>query len=126
MRAGERCPLAFVLCLLACSPAVSSQPDARRDLDWDRDPQPELDTRAHRAPQEAARGAGDPSQEWGERALEELLARMAPAEGQSRGAGRLPSARATAERSAEPPNELPPRERKAGCKNFYWKGFTSC
>nr|pir somatostatin-25 - coho salmon [Oncorhynchus kisutch] len=23
-------------------------------------------------------------------------------------------------------DNLPPRERKAGCKNFYWKGFTSC
>lgn len=30
------------------------------------------------------------------------------------------------ERSVEAPNNLPPRERKAGCKNFYWKGFTSC
>ncbi|XP_060744260.1 somatostatin 1.2 isoform X2 [Tachysurus vachellii] len=30
------------------------------------------------------------------------------------------------ERPAEDPNILPPRERKAGCKNFYWKGFTSC
>lgn len=65
-------------------------------------------------------------QEWGKRAVEELLARMAPAGGQSRRAGHLLSARMTAERSAEPPNNLPPRERKAGCKNFYWKGFTSC
>lgn len=30
------------------------------------------------------------------------------------------------ERSAESSNHLPTRERKAGCKNFYWKGFTSC
>lgn len=34
--------------------------------------------------------------------------------------------RVNLERSVEPPNNLPPRERKAGCKNFYWKGFTSC
>uniref|UniRef100_A0A3Q2XKD9 Somatostatin/Cortistatin C-terminal domain-containing protein n=1 Tax=Hippocampus comes TaxID=109280 RepID=A0A3Q2XKD9_HIPCM len=56
----------------------------------------------------------------------DLLARMAPAEGRSRRPTRLLPARVTAERSAEPPNNLPPRERKAGCKNFYWKGFTSC
>ncbi|KAG2463408.1 somatostatin-1A-like [Polypterus senegalus] len=31
------------------------------------------------------------------------------------------------ERSTESgANQLPPRERKAGCKNFYWKTFTSC
>ncbi len=30
------------------------------------------------------------------------------------------------ERSVESSNHLPTRERKAGCKNFYWKGFTSC
>uniref|UniRef100_A0A8C4RX12 Somatostatin/Cortistatin C-terminal domain-containing protein n=1 Tax=Erpetoichthys calabaricus TaxID=27687 RepID=A0A8C4RX12_ERPCA len=31
------------------------------------------------------------------------------------------------ERSTESEtNQLPPRERKAGCKNFYWKTFTSC
>lgn len=34
--------------------------------------------------------------------------------------------RVNLERSVDPPNNLPPRERKAGCKNFYWKGFTSC
>uniref|UniRef100_A0A8C6U6H4 Somatostatin-2 n=1 Tax=Neogobius melanostomus TaxID=47308 RepID=A0A8C6U6H4_9GOBI len=33
----------------------------------------------------------------------------------------------TLQRSVESANNnLPPRERKAGCKNFYWKGFTSC
>lgn len=62
MRGGDRSPLAFVLCLLVCSPAVSSQPDAHRDLDWDRDPEPELDMRGPRTLQEAARGTGDPSQ----------------------------------------------------------------
>ncbi|MGH0141087.1 UNVERIFIED_CONTAM: hypothetical protein FKN15_021382 [Acipenser sinensis] len=34
------------------------------------------------------------------------------------------------ERSQEfennPSKGLPPRERKAGCRNFYWKTFTSC
>lgn len=30
------------------------------------------------------------------------------------------------ERSVDTTNNLPPRERKAGCKNFYWKGITSC
>ncbi|CAL8352124.1 unnamed protein product [Lota lota] len=35
-------------------------------------------------------------------------------------------ARMELERSVETPNNMPPRDRKAGCKNFYWKGFTSC
>ncbi|XP_058845632.1 somatostatin-1-like [Acipenser ruthenus] len=26
----------------------------------------------------------------------------------------------------DPSKGLPPRERKAGCRNFYWKTFTSC
>ncbi|XP_062873448.1 somatostatin 1.2 [Trichomycterus rosablanca] len=30
------------------------------------------------------------------------------------------------EQSAEISDSLWPRERKAGCKSFYWKGFTSC
>lgn len=30
------------------------------------------------------------------------------------------------ERSVDTTNNLPTRERKAGCKNFYWKGITSC
>uniref|UniRef100_A0A452HPR6 Somatostatin/Cortistatin C-terminal domain-containing protein n=1 Tax=Gopherus agassizii TaxID=38772 RepID=A0A452HPR6_9SAUR len=30
------------------------------------------------------------------------------------------------ERSANPNPALAPRERKAGCKNFFWKTFTSC
>ncbi|KAG7260160.1 hypothetical protein CRUP_020891 [Coryphaenoides rupestris] len=35
-------------------------------------------------------------------------------------------ARMELERSVDAPNNTPPRDRKAGCKNFYWKGFTSC
>lgn len=30
------------------------------------------------------------------------------------------------ERSANSNPALAPRERKAGCKNFFWKTFTSC
>lgn len=30
------------------------------------------------------------------------------------------------ERSVDTTNNLPVQVRKAGCKNFYWKGFTSC
>ncbi|CAK6982822.1 somatostatin 1.2, partial [Scomber scombrus] len=37
----------------------------------------------------------------------------------------METGRINLERSADPPNSLPPRERKAGCKNFYWKGITS-
>lgn len=40
--------------------------------------------------------------------------------------GEKQNVRVELERSADSPNNLPPRERKAGCKNFYWKGFTSC
>ncbi|XP_051933367.1 somatostatin-1-like [Hippocampus zosterae] len=28
--------------------------------------------------------------------------------------------------AAAPPGSVGPRERKAGCKNFFWKTFTSC
>uniref|UniRef100_A0A8C7UUK1 Somatostatin-2 n=1 Tax=Oncorhynchus mykiss TaxID=8022 RepID=A0A8C7UUK1_ONCMY len=41
-------------------------------------------------------------------------------------AGAKEDLRVELERSVGNPNNLPPRERKAGCKNFYWKGFTSC
>ncbi|KAJ8406150.1 hypothetical protein AAFF_G00303810 [Aldrovandia affinis] len=36
------------------------------------------------------------------------------------------SADAELEHTPDSPSSLPPRERKAGCKNFYWKTFTSC
>ncbi|XP_020796224.2 somatostatin-2-like [Boleophthalmus pectinirostris] len=35
-----------------------------------------------------------------------------------------PAGHVNLQRSVE--TSLPPRERKAGCKNFYWKGLTSC
>ncbi|XP_077397895.1 somatostatin-2-like [Festucalex cinctus] len=106
----NRSLLALVMCLLLCSSTVSSQPAAYqdRDRDWDLDQHQMLQ-----------HGTGDLSQGWSEQALEQLLARMAPA-------SHPLSARTTVERSVEPPNNMPPRERKAGCKNFYWKGFTSC
>ncbi|XP_037122772.1 somatostatin-2-like [Syngnathus acus] len=128
MRPHERSLLAFVMCLLACGPAASSQPEARPDGDGDRELQLELELelRRHRMAQQAAHGAGDLPQEWSERVAEELLERMSPPRAESRRTPDLFSARMPAERSVEPANNLPPRERKAGCKNFYWKGFTSC
>lgn len=48
---------------------------------------------------------------------------------------RMPDPEAEAEREAEVGRNnlersvdanVPPRNRKDGCKNFYWKGFTSC
>ncbi|XP_077421299.1 somatostatin-2-like [Vanacampus margaritifer] len=121
MRGCERSLL--VVCLLLCGSAVSSQPDPDRDQDRDWDLDLDLDKRQHQMLQQAAHGTGDLSQGWSERALEQLLARMAPAS--ERLSARMTAER-SAERSVEPPNNLPPRERKAGCKNFYWKGFTSC
>lgn len=46
--------------------------------------------------------------------------------GAQRGSEVVPAgSRVNLERSVDAPNG-PPRERKAGCKNFYWKGYTSC
>ncbi|NP_001187259.1 somatostatin-1 precursor [Ictalurus punctatus] len=62
--------------------------------------------------------------------LAELLAELAQAENEvldsdevSR-AAESEGARLEMERAAGP--MLAPRERKAGCKNFFWKTFTSC
>ncbi|KAM4628390.1 somatostatin 1, tandem duplicate 1 [Polymixia lowei] len=61
--------------------------------------------------------------------LAEVLSELAQAEnealemdGLSRGAEE--DVRVELERAAGP--VLAPRERKAGCKNFFWKTFTSC
>ncbi|XP_057694786.1 somatostatin 1.2 [Corythoichthys intestinalis] len=119
MRGCDRSLLALALWSLLCGPALSSQADVRR-----RHPEALLDPADPEPEQKAAEPS---SQEWSERALEDFLARMtAPEADGDRRASRLLSAGVHLERSVEPPNNLPPRERKAGCKNFYWKGFTSC
>ncbi|CAJ1066339.1 somatostatin 1%2C tandem duplicate 1 [Xyrichtys novacula] len=40
--------------------------------------------------------------------------------------GKLEDVRVDLERAAGSEPLLAPRERKAGCKNFFWKTFTSC
>lgn len=69
-------------------------------------------------------------QEWSKRAVEDLLAQMSLPEADAQREAEVVSTatggRMNLERSVDAPNNLPPRERKAGCKNFYWKGFTSC
>ncbi|XP_077466878.1 somatostatin-2-like isoform X2 [Stigmatopora argus] len=107
--------LALALASLLCGPAFSSRAavDPRRAAEAEPWPEPE----AEREPSSRSRS---PSQEWRERALEDFLADALASDGRPAWAG------ADLERSAETPNNLPPRERKAGCKNFYWKGFTSC
>nr|P21780.1 RecName: Full=Somatostatin-2; AltName: Full=Somatostatin II; Contains: RecName: Full=[Tyr21,Gly24]-somatostatin-28; Contains: RecName: Full=[Tyr7,Gly10]-somatostatin-14; Flags: Precursor [Platichthys flesus] len=72
--------------------------------------------------------AGLLTQEWS--AVEDLLAQMSLPEADAQRDAEMVSTATGGGRmnqeSIEPPNNLPPRERKAGCKNFYWKGFTSC
>ncbi|XP_071353391.1 somatostatin 1.2 [Trachinotus anak] len=123
-----RCPAIFVLVVLVlCSPGVSSQPD--RDQDQYQNQDLDLELRHHRLLQRA-RGAGLLSQEWSKRAVEDLLAQMSLPEADAQREAEVVSTatggRMNLERSVDAPNNLPPRERKAGCKNFYWKGFTSC
>uniref|UniRef100_A0A3Q3WCB1 Somatostatin-2 n=1 Tax=Mola mola TaxID=94237 RepID=A0A3Q3WCB1_MOLML len=119
-----RCPVILALAALAlCSPGVSSQlnKDQNQDLD--------LELRHHRLLQRA-RSTGPMSQEWSKRAVEDLLAQMSLPEADAQQEAEVVSmatgGRMNLERSVDAPNNLPPRERKAGCKNFYWKGFTSC
>ncbi|KAM9319176.1 LOW QUALITY PROTEIN: somatostatin-2-like [Pholidichthys leucotaenia] len=121
-----RCSAVLVLvALVLCSPRVSSQQDRDMDLDLD------LDLRHHRLLQRA-RSAGLLSQEWSKRAVEDLLAQMSlPEAGAAQQEAEMVSTvtggRMNLERSVDPPNNNNSnnRERK-GCKNFFWKGLTSC
>lgn len=65
-------------------------------------------------------------QEWSKRAVEDLLAQMSLPEADVQREAEATGGRMNLERSADQTNNIPPRERKAGCKNFYWKGLTSC
>ncbi|CDQ68085.1 unnamed protein product [Oncorhynchus mykiss] len=56
--------------------------------------------------------------------MEDILSELSLPEVEAqKSEGSTAEAKEDLERSVD---NLPPRERKAGCKNFYWKGFTSC
>ncbi|MEQ2272269.1 hypothetical protein XENORESO_017760, partial [Xenotaenia resolanae] len=120
-----RCPVILVLAALAMfSLPVSSQAD--RDQDPYQNQDLDLELRHHRLLQRA-RSAGLLSQEWSKRAVEDLLAQMSRPEVDAQqdepdAVSRVTGSRLNLERSID----TPARERKAGCKNFYWKGLTSC
>ncbi|XP_069390715.1 somatostatin 1.2 [Paralichthys olivaceus] len=147
-----RCPAFFILVgLVLCGP-VFSQPDRDQDQYQNQDLDLELH---HRRLLQKARSAGLLTQEWSKRAAQDLLSQdllsqdllsqdllsqdllaqdllaqmslpKADAQRDAEMVSTATGGRMNLERSIEPPNNLPPRERKAGCKNFYWKGFTSC
>ncbi|XP_031735621.1 somatostatin-2-like [Anarrhichthys ocellatus] len=124
------CPAVLVLlALVLCGPGVSSQPDRDQDQEQYRNRDLDLELHPNRLLQRA-RSAGLLSQDWSKRAVEDLLAQMSLPEADAQREAEVVSmatgGRMNLERSVDPPNNLSPRERKAGCKNFYWKGFTSC
>ncbi|CAL8334351.1 unnamed protein product [Boreogadus saida] len=74
---------------------------------------------------------GSMSQEWNKRALEDLLTQLTLPEGDSQQEAEVVSmvtggTGTELERSVDNTPETLQRGRKAGCKNFYWKGFTVC
>ncbi|KAL0973540.1 hypothetical protein UPYG_G00205730 [Umbra pygmaea] len=111
------CAMALLgLTLAICSQVTSSQPD--------------LDIQSRRLLQRA-RAAGMAPQAWSRRAVEDYLSLLTEPEAELHESvvpqgGDQENLRMELERSVDDSNILPPRERKAGCKNFYWKGFTSC
>ncbi|KAM9853177.1 somatostatin 1.2 [Aulostomus maculatus] len=120
------CPAILVL-LVLYTPGVSTQPARDQDQYQNQDLDMEL---RHARLLQRARSVGLLSQEWSKRAVEDLLAQMSLPEAEAQRDAEVVSmatgGRMNLERSVDPPNNLPQRERKAGCKNFYWKGFTSC
>ncbi|XP_028321103.1 somatostatin 1.2 [Gouania willdenowi] len=124
--------LLVLLMLVLCSHSGSSQPDRDQDLDQDLNQNLNLDLnrelRQHRLLQRA-RSAALLSQDWSKQAVEDLLAQMSLPETRrdAEPVSTVTGGKTNLERSVDPnQNNVPPRERKAGCKNFYWKGFTSC
>nr|XP_043888425.1 somatostatin 1.2 [Solea senegalensis]XP_043888426.1 somatostatin 1.2 [Solea senegalensis] len=124
-----RYPSIFILMVVVLCGPVSSQSDRDQDQEQYQNQDLEHELRNHQLLQRA-RSAGLLTQEWSKRAVEDLLAQMSLPETNGQREAEIVSTatggRRTMERSIEPPNNIPPRERKAGCKNFYWKGFTSC
>ncbi|XP_063060488.1 somatostatin 1.2 [Engraulis encrasicolus] len=104
------------LSLVLCSHSATSQPDL------------DLDLRHHRLLQRA-RAAGMATQEWSKRAVEDLLSQLSLPEAEvqvqeDNEVSTVGAGKDDMERSAET-NKIPTKERKS-CKNFYWKGRTSC
>ncbi|PWA19340.1 hypothetical protein CCH79_00018344, partial [Gambusia affinis] len=122
-----RCPAILVLAALAAlSLGVSSQADRDQDPYQNQNLDLDLELRHHRLLQRA-RSAGLLSQDWSKRAVEDLLAQMSRSEVEAQQDGPEAASRGTGSRlNLERSVETTARERKAGCKNFYWKGLTSC
>ncbi|XP_043975770.1 somatostatin 1.2 [Gambusia affinis] len=122
-----RCPTILVLAALAAlSLGVSSQADRDQDPYQNQNLDLDLELRHHRLLQRA-RSAGLLSQDWSKRAVEDLLAQMSRSEVEAQQDGPEAASRGTGSRlNLERSVETTARERKAGCKNFYWKGLTSC
>ncbi|XP_076137653.1 somatostatin-2-like [Alosa pseudoharengus] len=113
---GIHCSLALLgLSLVLCSHSAASQPDLDLDL-------------RHNRLLQRARAAGMATQEWNKRAMEDLLSQLSLPEAPETQDREVSTVGAKddlhMERSVE--NNLPPKERKSSCKNFYWKGRTSC
>ncbi|XP_055003686.1 somatostatin-2-like [Boleophthalmus pectinirostris] len=115
--------LLLSMLVLALSSEADQSPvpeDLGQDLDQDLD----LELTRHRLLQRA-RTAGLLTQ----RAVEDLLLAQMSLPEANVPKPPLPkesSGHVTLQRSVESNNNLPSMERKAGCKNFYWKGKTAC
>ncbi|TRY90865.1 hypothetical protein DNTS_025813 [Danionella cerebrum] len=117
------CELQCYLALLGLSLALCGQ-SAKSQLE------PDLDFH-HRRLLQRARAIGQATQDWTKKDIEDFLSLLSMPELQLRESDlsmtdENEDRRVELERSAESNNHIPARERKAGCKNFYWKGFTSC
>uniref|UniRef100_A0A3B3Z853 Somatostatin-2 n=1 Tax=Periophthalmus magnuspinnatus TaxID=409849 RepID=A0A3B3Z853_9GOBI len=118
--------LFFSMLLLALTSKANQSPvpeDLGQDLDQDID----MELTRHRLLQRA-RNSGLLAQVTSRAVEDLLLAQMSLPEAN---APKPPLAKesmghVTLQRSVESNNNLPSMERKAGCKNFYWKGKTAC
>ncbi|KAM9317094.1 somatostatin-1-like [Gastrophryne carolinensis] len=112
------CRVRCVLTLLSLALVVSSLPAAPTD------------PRLRQFLQKSLSAAG--KQELAKYFLAELLSEASQTENDALETEDLPrgaeqdEVRLDLERSANSSPVLAPRERKAGCKNFFWKTFTSC
>ncbi|XP_072266509.1 somatostatin-1-like [Pyxicephalus adspersus] len=107
-----RCVLTLLSIALAMSSAAPTDPRLRQFL------------------QKSLAAAG--KQELAKYFLAELLSEPSQIDNEALESDDLPrgaeqdEVRLELERSANSSPALAPRERKAGCKNFFWKTFTSC
>ncbi|KAG8581586.1 hypothetical protein GDO81_007726 [Engystomops pustulosus] len=113
----QSCRVRCALTLLSLALAVSSISAAPTD------------PRLRQFLQKSLAAAG--KQELAKYFLAELLSEPSQTENEALESDDLPRAeqdevRLELERSANSSPALAPRERKAGCKNFFWKTFTSC